>query len=335
VEAGVPQLLRFSTEMLPARDRMAAFREEFARQILKMDVVDLSGGRPRIDITFLELGPVAVGGLFTTPSDWIRDAHCVNDGRGDFQVGLLAHGSTHLRQAGHEQCLNGGSAALLDYGQPHFCDGISGRVTNIIVPAAMLKALVPHPEDRAGLLLRPGPALHLLDSYLASLLALDEAPPPELAHSIGLHLLDLVAAAIGPSAEAAEIIAGRGLKAGQLRAALAEIARRFADPGFDIDDIARRLCLSRRSVQRLLEETGKSFTEHVTEHRLVRAHAMLSDPRFSHLRIIDIAFAAGFGDASNFNHLFRRRFGETPSSARATGNRPTRDSQERCSPDGA
>jgi transcriptional regulator GlxA family with amidase domain len=141
---------------------------------------------------------------------------------------------------------------------------------------------------------------------------------------IGLHLLDLMAAAIGPSAEAAEIIAGRGLKAGQLRAVLAEIARRFADPTFDVDDIAGRLCLSRRSVQRLLEETGKSFTEHLTEHRLDRVHAMLSDPRFSQLRIIDIALAAGFGDVSNFNHLFRRRFGETPSSARtAAGSRAT------------
>ena len=193
-----------------------------------------------------------------------------------------------------------------------------GESRNIAVSAAMLKALVPHPEDQAGRFVRPGSALQLLDGYLASLHALDEPPPPELAQSIEVHLLDLVAAAIGPSAEAAETIAGRGLKAGQLRAVLAEIARRFADPGFDIDDIAVRLCLSRRSVQRLLEETGKSFTEHVNEHRLERAHAMLSDPRFSHLRIIDIALAAGFGDVSNFNHLFRRRFGDTPSSARAT-----------------
>ena len=65
--------------------------------------------------------------------------------------------------------------------------------------------------------------------------------------------------------------------------------------------------MSRRSVQRLLEETGKPFTEHVTEHRLQRAYVMLSDPAFLHLRIIDIALAAGFGDVSQFNRLFRRR----------------------------
>jgi transcriptional regulator GlxA family with amidase domain len=67
----------------------------------------------------------------------------------------------------------------------------------------------------------------------------------------------------------------------------------------------------------LLEETGQSFTEHVTERRLWRAYAMLSDPACSQLRIIDIALAAGFSDVSNFNRLFRRRFGETPSGIRA------------------
>jgi AraC-like DNA-binding protein len=35
------------------------------------------------------------------------------------------------------------------------------------------------------------------------------------------------------------------------------------------------------------------------------------------LAIIDIAFAAGFGDVSHFNRLFRRRFGATPSGVRA------------------
>jgi hypothetical protein len=151
--------------MLPARDRMAAFREEFARQILKIDWVDLSGGRPRIDIAFLKLGPVAVGGLFCGPCELIRDARCVKDGVGDFHLSLIVHGLVHSRQAGHEQCLNGGAAVLFDHGQPYLCSG-GGRARNITVPAAMLKALLLHPEDRAGHIVRPGPALHLLDSYL-------------------------------------------------------------------------------------------------------------------------------------------------------------------------
>jgi AraC-like DNA-binding protein len=94
--------------------------------------------------------------------------------------------------------------------------------------------------------------------------------------------------------------------------------RRFGEPNFDLDDVAGALCISRRYVQKLLDEgTGKSFTEHLAECRLERAFAMLTDPHHLHLAIIDIAFGVGFGDVSHFNRTFRRRFGETPSGVRA------------------
>ena len=149
---------------------------------------------------------------------------------------------------------------------------------------AELKALVANPEDRVGQVVRPGPAMGLLDGYMASLASLKEPPSAELGTVIGVHLLDLVAAALGPTAEGQEIIAGRGLKAARLRVVLAEIARRFGNPDLDVDAIASGVGLSRRSVQRLLEETGKPFTEQVTERRLQRAYVMLSDPAFLHLR---------------------------------------------------
>src|SRR5207245_2225878 len=87
-----------------------------------------------------------------------------------------------------------------------------GSVRNVTISAAALRALVRHPEDLAGQLVRRGPALQLLDGYLRSLIALEEPPPPELARRIGDHVLDLVAAVLGPSAGAQEIIAKRGLK---------------------------------------------------------------------------------------------------------------------------
>jgi AraC-like DNA-binding protein len=157
---------------------------------------------------------------------------------------------------------------------------------------------------------------------LRSLTSLEEPPPPELAPIIGVHLLDLVAAALGPTAEAAELVAKRGVKAARVRAILAEIGQRCSDPDFDLDCIARTLALSRRYVQQLLEETGKSFTTHLVERRLERAFAMLSDRRCLHLAIINIAFAVGFSDVSHFNRMFRRRFGETPSGVRAAAITP-------------
>jgi len=108
-----------------------------------------------------------------------------------------------------------------------------------------------------------------------------------------------------------------GRKAARRRSILAVIAGRFCDPEFDLTEAARGLGLSRRYIQRLLEGAGKSFTEHVLECRLERVRAMLMDSRYQHMAIIDIALASGFSDVSHFNRMFRRRFGETPSSVRA------------------
>jgi AraC-like DNA-binding protein len=198
--------------------------------------------------------------------------------------------------------------------------GLSNR--DVTVGSAAVKTLVAHPEDLAGHPVRPGPPLGLVDGYLQLLTSLDEPPSPELEPIISGHPLDLVAAALGPTAEAAEIIAKRGVKAARLRAAPAEIARRFSDPDFDLDHIVGTPGLSRRYIQQLLEETGRSFTERVVERRLERALAMLTDPRRLHLAILDIALAACFGDVSHFNRVFHRRFGDTPSGVRAQ--RPSR-----------
>jgi len=197
-----------------------------------------------------------------------------------------------------------------------------GGSRNVTVQAAALKTPVTHPEDLAGRPVYRGPALRLLDGYLRSLTSLEEPPSPELAPIIDVHLVDLAGAALGPTAEAAEIVSKRDVKAARLRTILAEVARRFSNPDFDLDKVAGTVGLSRRYVQELLEETGKSFTEHLVEHRLQRAFVMLTDRRYLHLAIIDVAFAAGFGDVSHFNRVFRRRFGETPSGVRAGGIAP-------------
>jgi AraC-like DNA-binding protein len=310
-----PHLLNFSTEMLPERERFSAFREGFAQQVLKLEASDYSGGHPRIDVAYLPLGAVGVCSLVATPVEFIRHKHHLSD---HFALNMVETGTVQFANAGQERVYDAGSACFIDRGRPLRIFGPrDGCVRYVAVQATALKSLVAHPEDLAGRAVYPGPALRLLDGYLRSLTSLEEPLSPDLAPIIATHLVDLVAAALGPTAEAAEIIAKRGVKAARLRAILAEIARRFAEPDFDLDNVAGALGLSRRYIQGLLEETGKSFTEHLVERRLERTFAMLTDRRCLHMAIIDIAFTAGFGDVSHFNRMFRRRYGETPSSVRA------------------
>ena len=66
----------------------------------------------------------------------------------------------------------------------------------------------------------------------------------------------------------------------------------------------------------LFEAEGTSFSQFVLARRLATAHALLADPSRDHFSITAIAYAAGFGDLSHFNHSFRRRYGVTPREVR-------------------
>jgi len=88
-----------------------------------------------------------------------------------------------------------------------------------------------------------------------------------------------------------------------------------------IASIATRHRLPVRTVQRLFEADGTSFSEFLLRERLALAHRLLANPRSARLKISAIALDAGFGNLSYFNASFRRRYGALPSEVRAQGRR--------------
>jgi len=292
-------------------------QEEVAQKVLNVDFVDRGTGHSRFELAFSRLGPVMVGRCLSTSAEIIRYNHHLKDCEDGFSLHIIGRGPVHLSHAGEEHTYDVGWGHFLHHMRPYRQLGPSGfNCTNVTVWPAALETLVAHPEDLAGYPVRPGPALGLLEGYIQSLTSLDEPTSPELARTAGSHLIDLVAAVLGPTADAREIIAGRGVRAARIRQIRAEITRRCSDPGFDLNRAARTLGLSRRHIQKLLEETDRTFTAYLAECRLERAFTMLNSRGCDHLSITDVAFAAGFGDVSHFNRLFRRRFGDTPSGVR-------------------
>jgi AraC-like DNA-binding protein len=66
----------------------------------------------------------------------------------------------------------------------------------------------------------------------------------------------------------------------------------------------------------LFADEGASCKTYVDGQRLAHAYAMLTNPVWSGIKIIDLAFRCGFNDISTFNRQFRTRYGMTPSEAR-------------------
>jgi AraC-like DNA-binding protein len=67
----------------------------------------------------------------------------------------------------------------------------------------------------------------------------------------------------------------------------------------------------------LFESEGISLSHFVRAQRLALVHRSLSNPNLAGRTIGALAFEAGYGDLSTFNHDFRRHYGMTPSALRA------------------
>jgi AraC-like DNA-binding protein len=80
-----------------------------------------------------------------------------------------------------------------------------------------------------------------------------------------------------------------------------------------ISDIAGRLGMSGRTLQRRLSEKGQSFQALVDELRRQLAERLLRQTDYS---LMDVAFLTGFFEQSAFNRAFKRWAGQTPRSFR-------------------
>jgi hypothetical protein len=112
--------------------------------------------------------------------------------------------------------------------------------------------------------------MQLIAQYLNSFSTVVASPDPDIREAFGTHLVDLLMLIVGADRNSLELIKGRGLKAARTEGVLRAIARHFAAPNLTADGIGLDLGITGRQVHRLLEETTKTFYEHLlrtTPHR--------------------------------------------------------------------
>jgi AraC-like DNA-binding protein len=80
-----------------------------------------------------------------------------------------------------------------------------------------------------------------------------------------------------------------------------------------VDDIARALSTSGRTLQRRLRENHTTFSELVASFQHELSLAYLRDPSLS---VGEVAYLVGFADTTSFHRAFRRWTGDTPAGVR-------------------
>ena len=128
-------------------------------------------------------------------------------------------------------------------------------------------------------------------------------------------LCTLVADAAGLAPEMRE--RGRdSRRAAQLQRVQRLLELRCTDFDLNAEKVAGEFAMSLRALHQLFEPSGMTFHEQLTEARLRKAHALLSDAGNARLSTAEIGFAAGFRETSTFYRRFRQHYGVTPGEMR-------------------
>jgi AraC-like DNA-binding protein len=291
------------------------FREEYGRRLYNIDVDPKPDAPFRLDVTTRLLPDVAISQSVGSSR---RTSHH-GDGSDDFIFQFVLSGHLSIQVGGEAHEITPGMAGIGRRGAAAILDiPAEARLVGIRLRRKLIEPLVGNFSELRGLaVLQDSQALRLLLAYVRTLDTEDAIETPEARYLVSTHIHDLVALAYGATRDAGTVIAERGKRAARLAAVKADILDNLASPRLSVATLAARHGVTPRYIHMLFEAEGVTYSEFVLGHRLLRAHRMLSDPRFVGMPLNSIALQVGFGDLSYFNRTFRRRFGASPSQVRA------------------
>jgi AraC-like DNA-binding protein len=305
--------LRFTTDAFAPHEKIAAWREIYGR-IVELDFEPAEKAMFRGETTMHAHPGLGIASLTLGRTRFSKPSHRCNTD--DVLLLMRESGPWRCTHLGREVYLAPGDAILgwTAEGVDGWDD--AGDTTIIRIPRMAIASMV---GDVAAGMQHRIPAgsdmLRLLRPYVRMLTGGSIAPA--LQRVATTHVHDLIALMCGASGEAAEVARARGGRAARLRAVKDDIARNLEHGDVSLAAIAARHRIAPRTLQRLFDDDGATFTEHVLNARLAHAHRALSDPRQATEKIATIAFAAGFGDVSYFYRAFRRRYDILPTDLRA------------------
>lgn len=313
-------LMRFSTARVGKRDSLDAWRQILSRKLLNVSVDTLSAETPfRAETQLRVFDSLRYGsGLFDASVNR-RDKRAVAADNDDLIILVNLDDQLSVRQMNSEVILAPGDACVLSCAEPGIYQRReAGRIRAIRVPRTALAHSVAGLEAQLGHAIpHDTPVLNLLTGYLDAIDRCEAYTDRATRELVVGHVHDMLALMLGATGDRAHLATGRGLKAARLRALKDDVARNLERRDLSAATLAGRHNMSLRSLQRVFERQGTTFTSYLLELRLNAMHKRLCDPRNAGRAISDLALDSGFGDMSHFNHNFRKRFGASPSEVRA------------------
>lgn len=305
----------FSDRMVPQSAGFSAWNRLLNKWLLGAHGRQLHDSPFHISVRLRVLPEIRFGWGSMGACAYDRSRDVVAEDNDDVFLFLNLGGTFVAANAGREIELRPGDGYAMACSEPSsYARPQGGRVLCLRVRRDAIQPLVRNLDEKLSFRIpRESEALRMLGAYLR----LNKAEPltsEPLRRAAAHHIHDLLALTLGANGCARETAEVRGLHAARFRAAKAVIRRDLCDPGLSAETVAGRLGISPRSLQRLFEREGLTFSNFVCGERLALAYAGLGETNGR--SIAEIAMETGFGDISYFNRKFRARYHAAPSEVR-------------------
>jgi AraC family transcriptional activator of tynA and feaB len=310
---------RWSTADAPRAEQFTRWRELICEAFLDLTPEsDLRGGFSGT-VVQRPLGALSIARIDSQRQRVRRTSRDIDrrPQRGYYANFQLA-GSSLMTQHGRSTVLRPGDLALVDTAEPFAFDFRDDfRQLSFYIPKELLDEQMGsgvRTATRIQTAAGPGAAVR---HALTSLTRDDFAPAT--AERLAAHTCGMLAVAL----EHFEISKIKDAATSSRRherlhaAALEDIAEHLTDDGLSAAVTARRLGISVRLLYAVFAGHEHSYAGEVRRRRLELAWRDLQDPALAHLRVIDVAIAAGFLDVAGFHRAFRRAYGRTPGEVRS------------------
>jgi AraC-like DNA-binding protein len=306
----------FTTDSLPEQDRLPVWREEFGRTIVHVEIEPVSEEPVQAAATLGAIQDLRWMKFRGSAMRFHRTRAMAAAAGGD-HIGLIINrdDGSPLSHCNRELTLDDGDACAVFIDEPGMIEG-RGHAGLLLERRPLSLRLKNVGDIAVNRIAADTDALKLLVGYINALPAQLSIRSVQLQRLIVDHIYELAALAIDPRRLSDENSLS-ATAAARLELAMAYLRKHFDFPGLTISTVASNQNISPRYLQRLVETTGSTFSEHLNELRLQRAFALLSDARYQKKQIGEIALRSGFSDVSYFNRMFRKRFGETPRGVRS------------------
>lgn len=310
---------RFDTASLPRGDRVRRWQRHITRNLIELAQVDMDGEPFSATCATARFRDLAIVDI--SCSRHVVERNRTNNARApkaSVFVSLMLEGTGFLYQGSDCVVLAPGDVVVYDPARPYL-HGFTSTVRQItfdLSAEAFSCRLGPWKEDRPVVIASDRGIGACSSAALAASVRQVFGAEPQRRGGSAERMWSIVGEAIDTA------LPGRSLS----QAATREFERikarceaGLSEPDFDLEALCAELKLSRRRVQRRFQAAGTTFRSWLRDRRLREAAALLSDPRFRHWSITEIANECCLFDRAYFSRAFRATFGQSPSEWREFG----------------